>query len=94
MVRIHAGQPVLLGKRMRSPVPAQISAGSTSPKVKFPKIIRHRKADAIIYGTTKNYSFYRVVYRANGVRRMKSLQTYPEAKAIAERVVREIANGS
>jgi len=62
--------------------------------VKFPKVIRHRKAEVTIYGGKEAYPFYRLAYRVNGQRRMKSFATYGEAKAEAEKRVRELAKGS
>jgi hypothetical protein len=48
--------------------------------VRFPKVIRHRKSEATIYGKSKRYPFYRVVYRVAGKRRMKSVAAYSEAR--------------
>jgi len=62
--------------------------------VKFPKVIRYRKAEVTIYGKKPNYSFYRVAYRLNGQRQMKSFGTYGQAKAEADKKVRELAKGS
>ncbi len=62
--------------------------------MKFPKVIRHRKSEATIYGKSKLYPFYRVVYRADGKRRMKSIAAYAEARDFAEKKVRELAEGS
>jgi hypothetical protein len=36
---------------------AQISEELTTPKMRFPKIIRHQKAEVTIYGKKKNYPF-------------------------------------
>jgi integrase len=62
--------------------------------VKFPKTIQHRKAEATIYGKSANYAFYRVAYNVAGKRRVRSFKAYADAKAEAERVVRELAGGS
>ena len=62
--------------------------------MKFPKVIRYRKAEVTIYGKKPNYSFYRVAYRVNGQRQMKSFGTYGQAKAEADKKVRELAKGS
>ena len=43
---------------------AQSSTESEAQKVKFPKIIQHRRFEARIYGKTENYPFYRVAYKA------------------------------
>jgi hypothetical protein len=69
-------------------------AESESKSVRFPKIIRHRKSEATIYGKSKRYPFYRVVYRADGKRRMKSIAAYPEARKFADKKVHELAEGS
>ena len=37
---------------------AQISEELTTPKMRFPKIIRHQKAEVTIYGKKKNYPFF------------------------------------
>ena len=44
--------------------------------MKFPKVIRYRKAEVTIYGKKKSYPFYRLAYRVNGQRQMKSFGTY------------------
>jgi integrase len=62
--------------------------------MKFPKTIRHRKAECKIYGKAKDYAFYRVAWRAGGQRRMKNFRTYSEAKAYADDLVKELAKGS
>ena len=62
--------------------------------MKFPQIIRHRRAEAKIYGKTDNYAFYRVGYYLAGKRHIRHFPTYTEAKTTAERIVRELANGS
>jgi integrase len=73
---------------------AQILAESESRKMKFPKVIRHRKAEVTIYGKRKAYPFYRLAYRVNGQRRMNSFTTFAEAKAEADKKVRELSQGS
>jgi integrase len=73
---------------------AQFSPQSQSHNVKFPKIIRHRKAEVTIYGKRECYPFYRIAYRVNGQRRMQSFATYGEAKAEAEKKARELSQGS
>ncbi len=62
--------------------------------MKFPKTIRHRKAECKIYGKAKDYAFYRVAWRAGGQRRMKNFRTYSEAKSYADALVKELAQGS
>ncbi len=75
---------------------AQLLAESEieSKRVKFPKTIRHRKAEVTIYGRRKSYPFYRLAWRVNGKRYMKSFTTYGEVKAEADQKVREIATGN
>jgi integrase len=62
--------------------------------MRFPKIIRHRKAEVTIYGKTASYGFYRIAYHAAGKRHLRNFKTYGEAKDEAERIVRELATGS
>ena len=49
---------------------------------------------ATIYGKSKRYPFYRIVYRVDGKRRMKSIAAYSEARDFADAKVRELAEGS
>jgi len=62
--------------------------------VKFPQVIRHRKAEATIYGKSQKYPRYRLAYYVAGQRRIRSFATYGDVKTEAERVVRELASGS
>jgi integrase len=62
--------------------------------VRFPKTVRHRKAECKIYGKSKHYPFYRVCGYVAGRRRMTSFATYSEAKTAADKLVRELASGS
>jgi hypothetical protein len=62
--------------------------------VKFPKVIRHRKAEVTIYGRKEAYPFYRLAYRAGGKRILRSFSTWSEVKTEAEKKVRELARGS
>ena len=73
---------------------AQILAESEAPKMKFPKIIRHRKAEVTIYGKKPNYPFYRIAYRVAGKRHLRNYSKYGEALQEAEKKVRELADGS
>ncbi len=59
--------------------------------MRFPKIIRHRKAEVTIYGKTKNYPFYRIAYRADGKRQMKNFAKYSEALDEAEEKAKKLA---
>jgi hypothetical protein len=62
--------------------------------MKFPVIIRHRREKATIYGKSAGYAFYRLGYYVAGQRRIRSFKTYSEAKTEAERIVRDLAEGS
>ena len=75
-------------------VPAQNAAVSERENVRFPKTVRHRRAECKIYGKSKHYPFYRVCGYVAGKRRMTSFATYSEAKAAADKLVRELACGS
>jgi integrase len=61
--------------------------------VKFPLRVRFRRAEAVIYGKTEAYAFYRVAYHAAGRRLVRSFRRYGDAKAFAEQTVRELAAG-
>lgn len=75
--------------------PAQNTGESEAKRVKFPKVIRHRKAEATIYGKKPDYQFYRVAYYdATHKRRMKHFATYSEALTEATKLVKELAQGS
>jgi len=62
--------------------------------VRFPQIVRHRKAEVTIYGKSASYPRYRLAYHVAGKRRLLSFPTYAKAKKEAESLVREIAKGS
>jgi hypothetical protein len=62
--------------------------------MRFPKIIRYRKGEATTYRKSKLHPFYGVAHRADGKRRMKSIAAYSEASGLAEKKVRELAEGS
>ena len=62
--------------------------------MRFPVTIRHRTTAAKIYAPAKNFAYYRLSYTVAGKRRMQTFATYPEARQAAERVVKEVANGS
>lgn len=62
--------------------------------MRFPVKVRHRKAEATIYGKSEAYPFYRLAYRAAGKRIVRSFATYAEAKQEADAKVRELASGS
>lgn len=69
-------------------------AQSEGCKVKFPVTIKHRKIEAKIYGKSGNYGFYRVAYYVAGKRCVRNYRKYAEAKTEAERICRELAEGS
>ena len=73
---------------------AQNPPDSESGHLKFPRVIRHRRAEVTIYGKKESYPFYRIAYRASGKRRMESFRTYGEAKAAADKKVRELSEGN
>jgi integrase len=77
----HLENEGLLDSRTDS---AQISEELTTPKMRFPKVIRHQKAEVTIYGKKKNYPFYRIIYRADGKRRMQHFAKYSDALKAAE----------
>ncbi len=62
--------------------------------MRFPLIVRHRKAEVTLYGRTKHYPAYRVAYYAAGKRHVRRFGAYAEAREAAERIVRELAAGS
>jgi integrase len=62
--------------------------------VKFPKVIRHRKAECKIYGKKPDYPFYRVAWYVTGQRRVKQFATYSKAKGFADALVKDLAKGS
>lgn len=73
---------------------AQKRAESNSRKLKFPVTVKHRKAEARIYRKTKVYPFYRVCAYVAGKRRMSHFVTCSEARAAADKLVRDLAAGS
>jgi hypothetical protein len=62
--------------------------------VKFPKVIRHRKAECKIYGKQPDYPFYRVAWYVTGQRRVKQFATYSKEKELADALVKDLAKGS
>ena len=61
--------------------------------MRFPKVIRHRKAEVTIYGKKKNYPFYRIAYRAEGKRHLRSFSEYSDALKEAKKKAGELAEG-
>jgi hypothetical protein len=62
--------------------------------VRFPKTIRHRKAECKIYGKSKHYPAYRLAWRINGKRHMKPFDTYSDARNAADQLVKDLAKSS
>jgi integrase len=62
--------------------------------VRFPVTIRHRDSKAKIYAPAGKFPYYRVAYTTAGKRKMQTFAAYSDAKAAAERIVRDAANGS
>jgi hypothetical protein len=62
--------------------------------VKFPVTIRHRTSKAKIYAPGGKFAYYRLAYTTAGKRRMQTFANYSDARETAERIVREMANGS
>jgi hypothetical protein len=87
----HLENDGLLDSRTDS---AQILPESEPTKMKFPKVIRHRKAEVTIYGKKKNYPFYRIAYRADGKRLLVNFAKYSLALAAAEKKAKELSEGS
>ena len=73
---------------------AQQPARTADRRVRFPVTIRHRASKAKIYAPAGKFAYYRVAYATAGKRRMQTFAAYSDAKAAAERIVRELANGS
>ena len=98
MVRIHVGQPIISNENAGSVDVctefAQQPARTADRRVRFPVTIRHRASKAKIYAPAGKFAYYRVAYATAGKRRMQTFAAYSDAKAAAERIVRELANGS
>ncbi len=62
--------------------------------MRFPVTIRHRTSTAKIYAPSGKFAYYRLAYSVAGKRRMQTFPAYTAAREAAERVVRELANGS
>jgi hypothetical protein len=60
-------------------------------RVRFPVTIRHRSGKAKIYRPAGKFNYYRVAFTVAGKRRMQTFANYPDAKAAAERIVRDAA---
>ena len=62
--------------------------------MRFPVTIRHRTSKAKIYAPGGKFAYYRLAYTVAGKRRMQTFANYSNARKAAERIVRELANGS
>jgi integrase len=60
----------------------------------FPVTVTHRKAEAIIYGKSEGYPYYRVAWHAGGKRVLKSCRTFSEAKREAKAKLKQLAKGN
>ena len=73
---------------------AQNVACPADRRVRFPVTIRHRSSKAKIYRPAGKFNYYRVAFAVAGKRRMQTFANYSDAKAAAERIVRDAASGS
>jgi integrase len=73
---------------------AQKDTRTADRRVRFPVTIRHRNSKAKIYAPGGKFAYYRLAYTVAGKRRMQTFPAYTAAREAAERVVRELANGS
>jgi hypothetical protein len=64
--------------------PAQVLAESETPKMKFPKVVRHRKPGVTIYGKMPDRPFYRIAHRVAGKRPVRHFSKCGEALKGAE----------
>ena len=62
--------------------------------MRFPVTIRHRNSTAKIYAPGGKFAYYRLAYTTAGKRRMQTFANYSAAKIAAERIVRDLADGS
>ena len=62
--------------------------------MKFPGIVNHQRVEGVIYGRSKSYGYYRLVYRAAGKRIVRSFQTYAAACKEAVATVRELSSSN
>ena len=73
---------------------AQNVARAADRRVRFPVTIRHRTSKAKIYAPGGKFAYYRLAYATAGKRRMQTFASYSDAKAAAERIVHDLAEGS
>ena len=62
--------------------------------VTFPVTVEFKKQQAKIYRPAKGFPFYRVAFTVDGKRKMATFGTYGEAKAAAEKKLRELHKGN
>ena len=62
--------------------------------MRFPVTIQHRTSTAKIYAPAGKFAYYRVAITTAGKRKMQTFAAYSDAKAAAERLVRDAASGS
>lgn len=62
--------------------------------MRLPVRVKHRKEEAVIYGKTASYCFYRVAVKLAGRRVLRSFGSYSEAREYAECTVRALAQGN
>jgi len=60
----------------------------------FPVTVPDRKAEAIIYGRSEAYPYYRVCWNAAGKRLMQSCKTYKEAYRVAKAKAKALSKGN
>jgi len=73
---------------------AQNTGANKKQRAKFPMKINYRGHTASIYAPTGKYRYFRVAHRASGIRRIQACKDLAEAKATADRILRETASGS
>ena len=56
--------------------------------------VKHRRAEAVIYGKTDHYPYYRLAYRTAGKRIVRSFASYSDARTEAEAKVRDLSAGN
>jgi hypothetical protein len=62
--------------------------------VKFPVTVPHRSGKVKIYAPAGKFAYYRLASTVAGKRRMQTFATYSKAREAAERLVRQMADGS
>src|ERR1035438_3190840 len=72
---------------------AQETTRNPDRRVIFPVKIKFRDLTATIYRPAKGFPFYRLAFKVVGKRRMVTFSAYGEAKAAAEKKLRELHNG-